>query len=802
MHDISQVEQFLHFLDPTESVFTFCFLDQHSKEPLKGHGTVTLSLEELPNYLSSLDKPTAHVTLNRTNGKGRRAAHIESARVLCVDLDRIVPVEEIRSLRHEFQPSCIVESSPGRYHLYWRISPTVSLDQWQKYQLALACYFSGDYNLAQITKTIRVPGVERVCKDGTSFLPTIKYLDLEGAELDDANILSVFPWIEEYHKKADEKRREERKTLMKMVREGNGHLKEGAAVFTQTGRNSALFTAVYSTVKANREMDEPRAMQYAIEFNENFTPPLDTMEVEKTAHSAYLRAESVREKQKEKLDKVLSKLPPTVPAEFSYDYEAPDLKENRFTHMAALERVLQRYGHMMVRAGSTLYAFDESQGNVWRPQKHSRELISGFATDISYDMLHDPLFVETLCLDADGEFNANKKQAAEFRFASHQFVAGTINRIIETDRIVRKDTSTFDNEPTLLYCSNGVLDMRTLKLSQARAEDYLLHQTSVKWDPTAECPWWENFVAELFAENDDPGAMVTFMQQLFGYTLSGSIDEQKVFVHAGGGCNGKSKVLDTLGMLGGQYSARIAASTLSKSKKAMQQEFNRLGAKIAGKRVAILDDLDTNTQWNEGTIKQLTSAKIPARNLYDEERDIANRAKIHIGCNQVPEVEAESEGIIRRICLINYNRMFTQSAAKEAEIREMTSREAPGILRWAVEGFRSIQNRIVYPEETLIAATEYRHEQFKVEGVVERIFSKGPDPTWEPMNVLLEDVKKSLQDEQAVDRMPSPEQLGRMLSQTHGFKCERRYHAESGKKARFYLLKRCYQSTGLLSKLD
>lgn len=805
MHDITQVEQFLHFLDPAESVFTFCFLDQHSKEPLKGHGTVTLSLEELPKYLSSLDKPTAHVTLNRTNGKGRRATHIESARVLCVDLDRHVSTVEIRNIIEEFRPHCIVESSPKKYHLYWRLSPTVALSQWAKYQLALACYFSGDYNLAQVTKTIRIPGVERVCKDGTSFIPTIKYLDLEGVELDDANILSVFPWIEEYHKKADEKRREERKTLMKMVREGNGHLKEGASVFTQTGRNSALFTAVYSTVKASREMDEPRALQYAIEFNENFTPPLDTMEVEKTAHSAYLRAEAVREKRAEKLALQLALAEqdsPTKSTSFEYNYETPDLKKNRFTHMAALERVLQRYGGSMVRTGSMIYAFDHSYGNVWRSQKNSHELLTSYAAEVSRDMMADPEFIEKLCVDLKGEYSALKRHAAEVKFGSYQFISGTVNHILACSDLPRKEISSFDNEPAKLYCANGVLDMSTLKLSQATAEDYLLHQTGISWDPTAQCPWWENFLSELFAENDDPAAMVAFMQQLFGYTLSGSIAEQRVFIHAGGGCNGKSKVLDTLAMLGGKYSTRIAASTLSKSKKAMQQEFNRLGAKIEGKRVVVLDDLDTNTQWNEGTVKQLTSAEIPARNLFNEERDIPNRSKIHIGCNQVPEVEAESEGIIRRICLINYNRMFTQSAAKEREIQEMTRREASGILRWAVEGFKRITGNLHYPEETLIAAKDYRSEQFKVEAVVESLFSKAEDATWEPMSVLLEDVRDSLQEIGAADRMPSPDQLGRVLIQTYGFKSERRYHSETGKKARFYLLKRCYKKKDLMSRLD
>lgn len=801
MHDISQVEKFLNFLDPAETVFTFCFLDLEGKSVIKGYGTRTLEVSELASTLDSLSSATLHVTLNRTNGRGHKAADIESVRVLCIDLDRKVPLEEVRSIRKEFGCHCIVESSPSKYHLYWRLSPTVTREQWAKYQLSLACYFNSDMNLSQLNKVIRVPGCERICKDGSTFTPTIKYIAADSLELDDGNILNTFPWIEEYYQKGLEKKKEERKNLRAVMKEGNGHLEEGALAFAATGRNNALYAATYSKVKESG-FTESEAIEWALALNNKFEPPLDVLEATKTAKSGWAKGSAWREKRREKLDKALSELPAVETLEFQYDYETPDLKKNRFTHMAALERVLQRYGGSMVRTGSIIYAFDHSYGNVWRSQKNSHELLTSYAAEISRDIMADPEFVEKLCIDSDGDYSPLKRHAAEVKFGSYQFISGTVNHILGCSDLPRKEISSFDNEPAKLYCANGVLDMSTLKLSQATAEDYLLHQTGIAWEPAAQCPWWENFIAELFAENDDPGAMVAFIQQLFGYTLSGSIAEQRVFIHAGGGCNGKSKVLDTLAMLGGKYSTRIAASTLSKTKKAMQQEFNRLGAKIEGKRVVVLDDLDTNTQWNEGTVKQLTSAEIPARNLFNEERDIPNRSKIHIGCNQVPEVEAESEGIIRRICLINYNRMFAQSSAKEKEIQEMVRREAPGILRWAVEGFRIGSKGLNYPEETLIAAKEYRHEQFKAEGVVERIFSK-PEPqedSWFPIAEIMADVKEALQEANSSDRVPSLEQLGRILKQ-QGYKSERKYWSEMKTKATFYLVKRNFRKYGMIDNL-
>lgn len=805
MHDITQIEQFLEFLDPKEKVFTFCFLDLEGKSVVKGYGTRTLEVSELASHLSAQPSSTLHVTLNRTNGRGHKAVDMQSVRVLCIDLDRKVPLEEVRSIRSKFGCHCIVESSPSKYHLYWRLSPTVTREQWVKYQLSLACYFNSDMALAQVNKVIRVPGVSRICKDGTTFTPTIKYLDPDGIELDDATIVSIFPWIEEYYKLGLEKKKEERKSLRAVMHEGNGHLEEGALAFAATGRNNALYAATYSKVK-ECGYSEDQAIEWALTLNNKFEPPLDVLEATKTAKSGYAKGTAYREKRRAKIDAALTQLPSVEPtrtaacdttcgADFSYDYSTRWLGQKRFSAPAVIERILQKYDKHLVRTGMIVYAFDVKGGRIWRSQKATREIIDSYINQISFDVINDPEFLETLCLTQDGEFSASKQQDAEARFTSNQFFSSTINRLLECNDIPRKDIATFDNEPALLYCSNGVLDMRSLKLSQARAEDYLLHQTSVAWDPAAKCPWWENFVAELFAENDDPRAMVAFMQRLFGYTMSGSIDEQRVFIHAGGGCNGKSKVLDTLATLGGHYSTRITASALSKSKKAIQQEFNRLGAKIEGKRIVLLDDLDTNTEWNEGTLKQLTGTEIPARNLYNEEKDIPNRSKIHVGCNQMPKVEAETEGIIRRICIINYNRMFEQSGEKEKEIRAMTRLEAPGILRWAVEGFRTMKGRLEYPPECLMAAKEYRTEQFKLEAVVEEVFCK-PEPheqTWELLSDLLKDVKSKLEEIGAVERIPSADQLGRLLKQKHGYISERRYNSAIKNVATFYLVKRKYK---------
>src|SRR6185369_16309655 len=147
----------------------------------------------------------------------------------------------------------------------------------------------------------------------------------------------------------------------------------------------------------------------------------------------------------------------------------------------------------------------------------------------------------------------------------------------------------------------------------ARAEDYLTRKSDAVYDPEARCTYWENLLIQIFAENDNPDEMISFLQEVFGYSLTGSNSEQVLILHSGEGSNGKSRILYALQLLMGAYSERLESTALTKSKTSVGKEIERVGAKIEGKRVVIIDDLDTKTQWNDGLVKALTDKTIICR---------------------------------------------------------------------------------------------------------------------------------------------------------------------------------------------
>lgn len=93
------------------------------------------------------------VMVNKGDGRGRKAENVTQIRALFIDLDGAPwqPVAE------KLRPHLRVESSPGRYHLYWKVSDC-SLDQFKPIQQAIANRFAGDKSCNDRSRVMRVPG--------------------------------------------------------------------------------------------------------------------------------------------------------------------------------------------------------------------------------------------------------------------------------------------------------------------------------------------------------------------------------------------------------------------------------------------------------------------------------------------------------------------------------------------------------------------------------------------------------------------------------------------------------------------
>ena len=117
-----------------------------------------------------------------------------------------------------------------------------------------------------------------------------------------------------------------------------------------------------------------------------------------------------------------------------------------------------------------------------------------------------------------------------------------------------------DSDPLALNVLNGTIDLQTGELREHRRSDLFTKIAPVSYDPSAPFVLWRNFLNDIFAGNS---AIIRYVQQLVGYSLTGSTADHVLPFCYGIGTNGKSTFLNTImAMLGPDYSMKAPPDML------------------------------------------------------------------------------------------------------------------------------------------------------------------------------------------------------------------------------------------------
>jgi len=164
-YDMQQAQTMMSMLAPNGGGFTFQTFDDDADRSKKAltkqfHG----SLEKHTASLSKLNGEGAgvFVTVNATDGLGRRKGNITAVRALFVDFDTADPERLDRLLTEPLPPNLIVESSTDKHHAYW-IADGIALDNFTRWQKLLIEYFKStgdapDEAVHDLPRVIRLAG--------------------------------------------------------------------------------------------------------------------------------------------------------------------------------------------------------------------------------------------------------------------------------------------------------------------------------------------------------------------------------------------------------------------------------------------------------------------------------------------------------------------------------------------------------------------------------------------------------------------------------------------------------------------
>jgi putative DNA primase/helicase len=202
--------------------------------------------------------------------------------------------------------------------------------------------------------------------------------------------------------------------------------------------------------------------------------------------------------------------------------------------------------------------------------------------------------------------------------------------------------------------------------------------------------------------------LIRFVQRAVGYSLTGSTNEQCLFILYGSGANGKSTFLNTISAMLGDYARQTPTDTLLVKR---GDGISNDVARLHGARFVSAMEVDNGRRLAEAQVKQLTGGDLmAARYLYQEFFEFRPQFKLFMGVNHTPVIQGTDHGIWRRIHLVP----FTVTIAKEDQDKRLVEElhaERSGILRWAVEGCLTWQAEGLEPPTAVAEATEeYRAE--------------------------------------------------------------------------------------------
>lgn len=284
----------------------------------------------------------------------------------------------------------------------------------------------------------------------------------------------------------------------------------------------------------------------------------------------------------------------------------------------------------------------------------------------------------------------------------------------------------WDNDPWLMGCENGVLDLRSGNLRPARHEDAITLSTGIVYDPDAQPKRFVRFLEEVFEHNAD---LISFIQRVVGYSLTGDTREHCMMLCHGGGRNGKSVLLNTLRLIMGDYAMNTPFSTFENLRDSGGNAPTNDIALLSRARLVTASETNEARRLNEARVKAIAGGDpITARFLYGEYFTYQPGFKVWLAMNHKPIVTGTDDGIWTRIRLIPFNVSF--KGREDKTLQETLKEEAAGILSWAVQGCLQWQAYGLMEPEIVLQATEaYRQESDLIGQFIHECTIKGDDKT-------------------------------------------------------------------------
>lgn len=320
----------------------------------------------------------------------------------------------------------------------------------------------------------------------------------------------------------------------------------------------------------------------------------------------------------------------------------------------------------------------------------------------------------TLLIETEGEDWTPRTQQSIRDFAVSSGNSGRLNGMMSVAApFLTVDLEDFDQDPMALNCRNGVLRFvhtdagPKAVFSQGHdPRDRFTRMVGTDYDPDAQAPLFRAVVDGAQPVDEDRH----YLHKVFGYSSTGSTEEQKFFVLQGKGGDGKSTIVNACRLALGTYATVSAIETFLDTGLKRGSEASPDVAALAGDtRFISAGEPPKGSKLATGAIKQFTGgSQVKARELRQGLFEFDPVGKPFIECNGRPAVNDTDDGIWRRLKIIPFRIQVPDDQIDRTLPRKLKA-ELPGILNWLVEGVLLwMAEGLKDPQSVIDAIEDYR----------------------------------------------------------------------------------------------
>ncbi len=357
-------------------------------------------------------------------------------------------------------------------------------------------------------------------------------------------------------------------------------------------------------------------------------------------------------------------------------------------------------GYLLLRRyRENFYGFDETKYSLLHPESIDAKLY------VHLDKLWTPVRKqgETVINEETEEEELRKIEATISTVRETRSAIPSLGTLID-DRHEAPfwlDGRTDPDPLQLLVCQNGLLDIKTRKITPATPDFFTFNGLGVTYDPTAPQPSeLLKFLKSLWPEDPDS---INMLQEWFGYLLTPDTRQQKMLLLVGPKRSGKGTIGRVLAQLLGQEN--IAGPTLS----GLTQNFGL--QPLLDKQLAIISDARLSGRADQAAVVERLLAISGEDNLtvdckYKTPITVKLKVRFVLLTNELPRLSDSSGALTSRFNVLKLTKSFY--GEEDHGLTDRLLQELPGILNWAIEGWHRLEDRgyFVQPQSAQEVVTE------------------------------------------------------------------------------------------------